>query len=260
MSDRPPAGNPSAQSSRQSLAERRTATAGAPRRAVCCRPSADAGAAEAASSTGCTDTCSTAARANAAAERIRRNPGCAARRSDAASASSAGAISGGPAPFCGGDRRPGNSRRRVPQRRGHRVGAIILRTRRRRGRQRCGAAAGCDIRSQLSRSCRCPRQPRRPCSGRSPGIVEPATSAMPPPRNASKTSNDSRAELPRSGCRGLAHEEGFDFPTHRIGVGAEKVDEDHRHDERAGGADQRRVIGSRKIVDEAAEKPAGAGA
>lgn len=93
-----------------------------------------------------------------------------------------------------------------------------------------------------------------------PGTVEPVTSAMPPPRSASKTWNDSRGELPLSGCRGLRHEEGFDLATHRIGVGAEKVDEDHRDDERAGGADQRRVIGSRKIVDEAAEKPAEAGA
>src|SRR5947208_16829574 len=95
-----------------------------------------------------------------------------------------------------------------------------------------------------------PATPPRP----RPGTVEPATSAMPLPRNASKTWNDSRAELPRSGCRRLTHEEGFNLPAHRIRVGAEKVDEDHRDDERAGGADQRRVIGSRKIVDAAAEK------
>ena len=101
-----------------------------------------------------------------------------------------------------------------------------------------------------------PATPLRP----RPGIVEPATSAMPPPRNALKTWNDSRAELLLSGCRGLTHEEGFDFPTHRIVVGAEKVDEDHRHDEGAGGADQRRIIGSGKIVYEAAEKPPDAGA
>ena len=110
--------------------------------------------------------CSTAARANAPAECICSNPGCAAPRNNAASASSTGAISGGPAPFCHGDRRPGNARRRVPQRRGHRVGAVVLRTRRRRGRQRCGASAGCDVRSQFSRPCRCPRQPGRPRSGR----------------------------------------------------------------------------------------------
>src|SRR5256885_11963202 len=79
------------------------------------------------------------------------------------------------------------------------------------------------------------------------GTVEPATSEMPPPRSASKTWSDSRAELPLSGCRGLTHEEGFDLSTHRIGIGAEKVDEDHRDDESAGGADQRGVIGSRKI-------------
>src|SRR5947209_8347897 len=85
-----------------------------------------------------------------------------------------------------------------------------------------------------------------------PGTVEPATSAMPPPRSASKTWNGSRAELPRSGCRRLTHEEGFDLATHRIGIGAEKVDEDYRDDESAGGADQRGVIGSRKIVDQAA--------
>src|ERR1700730_11455677 len=82
------------------------------------------------------------------------------------------------------------------------------------------------------------------------GTVEPATSAMPLPRNASKTY---RAKLPPSGRRGLTHEEGFDFATHRISVGAEKVDEDRCHDERAGGADQRRVIGSREIVHESAE-------
>ena len=83
---------------------------------------------------------------------------------------------------------------------------------------------------------------------------------MPLPRNASKIWNDIRAELPLSGYRGLTQEEGFDLSAYRIGVGAEKVDEDHRDDERAGGADQRRVIGSRKIVDEPAKKPAKAGA
>src|SRR5437016_5781805 len=110
--------------------------------------------------------------------------------------------------------------------------------------------------SAASASAATPAIPLRP----RPGIAEPATSAMPLPRNASKTWNDSRAELPRSGCRRLTHEEGFNLPAHRIRVGAEKVDEDHRDDERAGGADQRRVIGSRKIVDEAAEKPAETGA
>jgi len=83
---------------------------------------------------------------------------------------------------------------------------------------------------------------------------------MPLPRNTSKTWNDSRAELPLSGCHRLTHEEGFDFPTYRISVGAEKVDENHRHDKRAGGADQRRVIGPGNIVYEAAEKPPEAGA
>ena len=145
----------------QSLAERRAATARTPRRAACCRPYADAGAAEAANNTGGAGTCSIAARANAAAKRICRTPG-----RGAASASSVGAISGGSAAFSDRDRRPGSSRRRVSQRRGHCIGAIILRTRRQCGRQRCGASAGCDVRSRLSRPCRCPRQPRRPRSGR----------------------------------------------------------------------------------------------
>src|SRR5437762_10670220 len=70
---------------------------------------------------------------------------------------------------------------------------------------------------------------------------------------------DRATAAPLSGCRGLTHQEGFDLSTHRIGIGAEKVDEDYRDDESAGGADQRRVIGSRKIVDQAAEKPAEAG-
>ena len=163
----PQTGNPQTGNSpaEQSLPERRAATAGARSRAVCGRRSVDTGTAEAASSTG-VRACSTAARANAPAECICSNPGCAAPRNNAASASSTGAISGGPAPFCHGGRRPGNARRRVPQRRGHRVGAVVLRTRRRRGRQRCGASAGCDVRSQFSRPCRCPRQPGRPRSGR----------------------------------------------------------------------------------------------
>ena len=58
----------------QSLAERRAATARTPRRAACCRPYADAGAAEAANNTGGAGTCSIAARANAAAKRICRTP------------------------------------------------------------------------------------------------------------------------------------------------------------------------------------------
>src|ERR1700719_3922463 len=110
--------------------------------------------------------------------------------------------------------------------------------------------------SVVSVSAATPATPLRP----RPGTVEPVTSAMPRPRNASETWDNIRAELPLSGYRGLTHEEGFDFPTHRIGVGAEKVDEDHRDDERAGGADQRRVVGPGKIVDEPAEKPTGAGA
>jgi hypothetical protein len=110
--------------------------------------------------------------------------------------------------------------------------------------------------SAVSVSAATPATPLRP----HPGIVEPATSAMPLPRNASKTWNDRHAELPPSGYRGLTHQEWFDLPAHRISIGAEKVDEDHRDGERDGGADQRRVIGPRNVIDESAEKPAEAGA
>src|SRR5438477_5157772 len=100
-----------------------------------------------------------------------------------------------------------------------------------------------------------PATPPRP----RPGTVEPATLAMPLPRNASKTWNDSRAELPLSGCCRLTQQVRFDLPMHRISVGAEEVDKDHRHDERAGGPDQRGVIRSGNVVYQSAEKSAEAG-
>jgi len=61
--------------------------------------------------------------------------------------------------------------------------------------------------------------------------------------------------LPGLGCGGLVNEEGFDLATHRIGVATEKVDKDHRQNERAAGPDQRRVVRPREIIEEAAEKP-----
>jgi Protein-L-isoaspartate(D-aspartate) O-methyltransferase (PCMT) len=62
--------------------------------------------------------------------------------------------------------------RRFPQRRRHRLGAIVLRTRRRWGRRCRSPAAGRDIRSQFSQPDRRARQPRR---SRSRRVLVPAS-------------------------------------------------------------------------------------